>query len=224
MIVGNIGTFQRDGDPNTEGRTSIRDILTTPPPPPTPPQPSRGPTSSTLARIAQGEDPGAWILGPAAAAAIQHVRWTSSGWQGFDAGIEGAGGAGQPPPVSGTRRSDLRNAARNVFRTGPGGGLRNLAARAGRGIRRVFNGAVRRVTGSRRSHRQSQLGSATVSRPADQQADRGRSTMTNLQFAMAAMGVVVPGNMGWVRRRRQASRDNSRASNPGPANPGAPAP
>lgn len=228
MIVGNIGIFQQDGDQNTEGRTSIRDILTTPPPPPspapTPARPSRGRTSSTLAQIAAGEDPGGWILGPnpASDAAVQHVRWTSSGWRGVDAGIEGAGG--QPAVPGGPRRSDFRTAARNVFRTGRGGdGLRNLAQRAGRGIRRAVRGAVRRVSGSGGRHRQSQMGSATVSRPADQQADGGRSTMVNLQFAMAAVGLMVPGNIALARRRR-ASGDNPGANNPGANGQGAPAP
>ncbi|KAG8156566.1 hypothetical protein KVR01_013517 [Diaporthe batatas] len=211
VIVGNIRSFQRDGDPNTEGRTSIRDILTTPTSPAAPSTPRAGParpTASSLG-IEEIEDPAAWILGPEIAAGIQHVRWSSSGWREVDAGIEGAGGGagGNQPVVIGVRpqRSNLRAAVRNAFRSrgdggGGGGGLRNLAQRAGRGIRRVFRGAVRRVSGSVGPHRRTQVGTATVSRPAAQQADGGRGTMTNLQFAMAAMGVVYPGNVAWARR------------------------
>lgn len=75
-------------------------------------------------------------------------------------------------------------AARDAFRGR--NGLRSMARRAGRSIRRVFRGAVRRVTGG---NRQTRMGNATVQRPEEQQDGRGQASVDELQRAMASMGV-----------------------------------
>ncbi|POS71999.1 hypothetical protein DHEL01_v209608 [Diaporthe helianthi] len=211
IIVGNLRNFQQDGDPNTQDRTAISDILTTPPPPPS--LSLRQRTSATLAAIA-GDDGGGrrpLIPGSNPGAAIRHVRWTPSGWQALDGGSVGLN---QQPAVPGPPRRQqgrpgFRAAARTVFRpvAGTGGGLRNLARRAGRGIRRVVGGAVRRVTGTGTGtgvgpRRQTQAGNATVSRPADQQADGGRGSAVDLQLAIAFSGLAIPGGSALAGARR----------------------
>ncbi|KAL2284732.1 hypothetical protein FJTKL_08812 [Diaporthe vaccinii] len=161
LIVGNLGIYQNDGDKITEGRTSISDILATPPPPPTPSMVSTSSTMAGLARLA-GEIPRSRL-----------VRWSSS-----------MGLPGEPRRRTGRVGDRIRvRAARDAFRAGHG--LRNMAQRAGRSIRRVFRGAVRRVTGG---NRQTQLGNATLQRPEEQQDGRGRASVEELQRAMASMG------------------------------------
>lgn len=76
-----------------------------------------------------------------------------------------------------------RRVARDALRAGHG--IRSMAQRAGRSIRRVFRGAVRRVTGGNRQFR---LGSATLQRPVEQQDEQGRASVDELQRAMASMG------------------------------------
>lgn len=174
--MGSIRTFQREGDKNAEGRTSIRDILTTPQPPPTP---SPVPSSSTLAGIANRSSAGI-ALAPGVAP---------------DAGRPGR---------TGGRGSNALRAARNIFRGG--GGLQNMARRAGRSIRRVFRGAVRRATGGGGVFRQSRMGSATVDRPAGQQVGGGRDSMLRLQLAMASVGLVIPQWMAMDQHRRPTLR------------------
>lgn len=161
LIVGNLSIYQNDGDENTEGRTSISDILATPPPPPTPSTISTSSTLAGLARLA-GEIPRSRL-----------VRWSSS-----------MGLPGEPRRRTGGRVGDrIRiRAARDAFRAGHG--LRNMAQRAGRSIRRVFRGAVRRVTGE---NRQTRLGNATLQRPEEQQDRRGQVSVEELQRAMASM-------------------------------------
>lgn len=156
LIMGNLRIYQNEGDRNTEGRTSIRDILTTPP------QPSSPSSSSTLAGIARHAP----------------VRWTNSGWGAYDA----EGHPGGPSRTRERGRNALRR-ARNVF--GGGGRLQHMARRAGRSIRRVFRGAVSRVTGGLR---QTRLGNATVDRPEEQQVGRRQVSVDELQRGMASMG------------------------------------
>lgn len=175
LIMGNIRQFQMEGDNNTEGRTSIRDILTTPPPPPSiSPSPPAASSSSVLAGVAGG-DPAQLFFGP-----------------GFAAD---AGNPRQQRP--GTGRNAIR-AVRNVFRGG--GRVPTMARRAGRSIRRVFRGAVQRVTGGG-DLRQTQIGSATIVRPAAQQVRSRESSMAELQRAMASVGLVIPQNMALNRQR-----------------------
>lgn len=182
--MGNIRTLQREGDKNTEGRTSIRDILTTPQPPSTP---SAVSSASTLVGIAN-RDPLELFLAPGNA---------------LD--------AGRPRRTRG-RGSNAILVARNIFRVG--GGLQQMAGRAGRSIRRVFRGAVHRVTGGGGVFRQTQVGSATLDRPAEQQVGGGRNSIVELQMAMASVGLVIPEWMALEQRRprlrRRASRDNWR--------------
>lgn len=175
LVMGNIRQFQIEGDNNTEGRTSIRDILTTPPPPPSiPPSPNAASSSSILAGVAGG-DPAQVFFGP-----------------GF------AADAGNPRQQRPGRSRDAIRAVRNVFRGG--GGLPTIARRAGRNIRRVFRGAVRRVTGAPEL-RQTQIGSATIVRPAAQQTRSRESSMAELQRAMASVGLVIPQSMALDRQR-----------------------
>ncbi|KAG6362516.1 hypothetical protein INS49_007608 [Diaporthe citri] len=158
LIVGNLGIYQNDGDQNTQGRTSISDILAMPPPPSTP---SAVTTSSTLAGLARG-----------AGDVRRLVRYTSPGLD--------------IPGELRRRTARVRNrvrATRDAFRAGPG--VRGMARRAGRSIRRVFRGAVGRVTGG---NRQTRLGSATLQRPVEQQDGRGQASVEELQRAMASMG------------------------------------
>lgn len=156
LIMGNLRIYQNEGDRNTEGRTSIRDILTTPPPP------SSTSASSTLAGIARDAP----------------MRWTSSGWGAFDA----EGEPGGPSRRRERARKALRR-ARNIF--GGGGRLQYMARRAGWSIRRVFRGAVTRVTGGLR---QTRLGNATVDRPEEQQVGRRQVSVDELQRGMASLG------------------------------------
>lgn len=157
LIVRNLRMYQVDGDQNTEGRTSIRDILSTPIPP------SSMSTSSTLQNLVR-EAP---------------VRWTGSGWGAFDE----VAAPGAPRRRTARRGRNAIRAVRNVF--GGGGGLRNMARRAGRSIRRVFGGAVGRVAGG---SRQTRLGNATVDRPEEQRVGRRQTSIGDLQRAMASMG------------------------------------
>lgn len=173
LILGNVRLFQIEGDNNTEGRTSIKDILSTPPPPPSiPPSPPAASSSSIMAGIAGG-DPADLFFGP------------------------GAPNARNPRQRPGRGRNAIR-AVRNGFRGG--GGLPTMARRAGRSIRRVFRGAVQRVTGGG-DLRQTQIGSATIVRPAAQQARGRESSMTELQRRMAAVGLVIPQRMALDRQR-----------------------
>lgn len=151
--------YQDDGDQNTGGRTSISDILATPPPPSTP---STVSSSSTLARVARGGGEFRRL-----------VRYSSSGMDIRE----------EIRRRTGRVRNRMR-VARDAFRAGHG--LRNAALRAGRSIRRVFRGAVRRVTGG--GNRQTRLGSATLQRPEEQQDRRGQASVEELQRAMASMG------------------------------------
>lgn len=125
------------------------------------------------------------------------VRLTSAaaGWGAFDAGV------GAPPRLRRAARlvGNARPPSRaNLFRGtagggGVGGGLRNAARRAGRNIRRVFRGAVDRVTGGGTggTGRQMRPGRATVQRPSAQGAGAvppAPASVEELQREMAAMG------------------------------------
>lgn len=157
LIMGNLRIYQNEGYRNTEGRTSIRDILTTPPPPS---------SSSTLAGIARDAP----------------MRWTNSGgWGAYDA----EGNPGGPSRTRQRGRNALRR-ARNVF--GGGGRLQYMARRAGRSIRRVFLGAVSRVTRVTGGLRQTRLGNATVDRPEEQQVGRRQVSVGEVQRGMASLG------------------------------------
>lgn len=172
--MGNLRIYQAEGDDNTEGRTSISEILATPPPPPTP---STISTSSTLVQIAA--DP----FGVVRAVRSRPVRWSSAGWGAYDGGDDLPGSPGRRR--TGRGRNAIR-AARNAFRRE--GGLRTMARRARRGIQRVFRGAVRRVTGGNMGNRQPMLGSATLQRPVVQRDGRREASMAGLQRDFAAMG------------------------------------
>lgn len=175
LILGSIRMFQMEGDNNTEGRTSIKDILSTPPPPPSiPPSPPAASPPSILAGLAS-RDPSDLFFGPGPAA-----------------------DAGSPRQQRPGRGRNAIHAVRDVFMGG--GGLPTMARRAGRSIRRVFRGAVRRVTGAPEL-RQTQIGSATIVRPAAQQPRGRESSMAELQRAMASVGLVIPQSMALDRQR-----------------------
>lgn len=158
----NLRIYGRDGDNNTEGRTSIRDILAEPPAPPTPSILSQFP-------VGAGRFP-------------QPLRFDTGDREIFDAGLVRIA-AGQIPGAG-----DGVDAARN----GPRGGrLRNLARRAGQSIKRVFRGAVSRVT---RGNNQARGGNATVQRQG--RDPRRQSSMTALRSAMAGMAMAMGGPMG----------------------------
>ncbi|KAL1856331.1 hypothetical protein Daus18300_010816 [Diaporthe australafricana] len=175
MIMENLRIYARDGDPNTAGRTRISDIIANPSLPP--------------------PDPVAQLAGQFS----QALRWGADNAGPFDAGIVRVG----PVPAdrsdgSSGARSRARNAvrgARNVLR---GNRIRNLARRAGQSVRRVFNGAVRRLTRPNRMTRVGsgngnvQRGSATVYR-------RGQPRMADMnawQVAMASIGMAYPETIG----------------------------
>lgn len=163
---------------------------------PTPPQPQL-----------PGPRPGALTASPMHLAATRArggvpfpVRLTSAaaGWGAFDAGT------GAPPrPRRAARfvRTARPPSRANLFGRGSSGaggggvsgGLRNAARRAGRNIRRVFRGAVDRVTGGSTAGtgRQMRPGRATVQRPGAQgaaAAPPAPASVEELQREMAAMG------------------------------------
>jgi hypothetical protein len=188
--MGNIWLLQESGDQNTEGRTSIRDILNIPPPPPTPSEIS---SSSTLLRMAANDRFDEWVTDPRNSDRGRRARRT------------------------GGRAWNAIRAARKICRSGRAR-LQHMARRAGGAVRRVFQGAAYRVTGGGGGvFRQTRVRNATLDRPAEQRAGGVRpESIAELELAMASVGLVIPESMALGQQRprtRPALRRRDRRSN-----------